>query len=78
MSLAPSPNPSDKSRRPRKYFIDLSSTTIDETALQYEKLLALNSDPSVQLCILDVPYYSVSLWNLKKGHSNSDVYLETE
>ena len=32
----------------------------------------------MEVCILDVPYYSISLWNHKKEHPNSDRFLEAD
>lgn len=68
----------DGSKHPRKKFIDLNCTAIEEITLQYEKVLSLNSDPCIKVCILDVPYYSISLWNFRKGHPNSDAFLEAD
>ena len=66
-----------KDSKPSKY-INLSSTSIDEVCVQYQNVLSLNSDPFIQVCILDVPYYSIALWNAKKGHPNVSEFFEAD
>ncbi|MCG7878885.1 MAG: hypothetical protein N0C90_21515 [Candidatus Thiodiazotropha endolucinida] len=66
-------DPSDSSRR--KKFIDLNSTSLDHIINQYEKVLSLN-DECVKVLILEVPYYSISIWNFSRGCLFSDFYRD--
>lgn len=70
--------PSDHSFRPRKKFIDLNSTSIDEIVQQYEKVLILNNSTNIKVVILEVPYYSISIWNYSKGCLTSDIYIDKD
>lgn len=70
-------DPSDQSSRPRKKFIDLNSIAIEDIIHQYNRVLILNS-PQVKVIILEVPYYSISIWNYSRGCLNSDFYREKD
>lgn len=66
----------------RKYkkYIDLSGTSVDDIIQQYHRVTNLNAiyGNAFRVLILEVPYYSISIWNFSKGHPNSDIYLEND
>ena len=64
-----------KSSGTRKKFIDLNSIAIEDIVHQYSRVLILNS-PQVKVIILEVPYYSISVWNY--GCLKSDFHREKD
>lgn len=61
-------------------FVDLSGTAIDDIIFQYEKVFNLNTrfGDRVKVLVLEVPYYSVSIWNFHKGHPDQTAFQETD
>ena len=70
-------DPSGQSSRSRKKFIDLNSIAIEDIVHQYNRVLILNS-LQVKFIILEVPYYSISIWNYSRGCLNSDFHREKD
>lgn len=61
-------------------FVDLSSTSTDDIIFQYEKvfnLINLYGD-SLKVLVLEVPYYSVAIWNSSRGHPSGSNFAETD
>lgn len=56
------------------------SNNIDDIIFQYEKVFNLNTrfGDRVKVLVLEVPYYSVSIWNFHKGHPDQTAFQETD
>ncbi|MES9881398.1 MAG: hypothetical protein ABW185_11010 [Sedimenticola sp.] len=56
-------------------YIKLSNISTDDIVEDYEKI-ASKSNVNVKIVILEVPQYSITIWNQTKGHANPNSFKE--